>query len=85
MIAVYECVSLVIVGLPVPKVVSSIDDKVSGIDIVALAGSLKHLGMMNNTIFMEVNLLVLYASRNTFMFVPQNLNSYSSTVKSYFS
>lgn len=83
-IAVYDCESLVIVGFPVPKVICGVDDEVGSVDVVAFAGSLKQLGVVHNTIFVEMNLLVLDVSTFTFMFVPTNLNSYNSTVKSYF-
>lgn len=51
--------SLVIVGFPVPKVICSIDDEIGSINVVPLAGSLKHLRVMHDTVFVEVYLLIL--------------------------
>ena len=67
--------SLVVVGLTIPDVIRSVDHEVSRVDVVALAGSLKQLRVVDYPWLLEVQLLVLHCNQSTFMFTPQILRS----------
>jgi hypothetical protein len=72
---VYDCLSLIVVGLSVTNVIRCVDNEISCVDVVTLARSLEQLGVVHNAVFVEVNLLVLNNSPFTFVLTPQNLNS----------
>lgn len=67
--------SLIIVCLAVPDVICCIDGEVRSIDIVPLAGSFEKLGVVYDSVFVEVQLFILTYNRHTFLFRPHNLNS----------
>ena len=51
--------SLVVVTLSVSDVIGCVDREIGGINVVAFHGSLKQLRVVDNSRFLEVQLLVL--------------------------
>lgn len=71
------------VGLSVSDIVGGVDDEVSRVDVVAFQGGLQKFGVVDGAVLFEVEQLVLHKETLTFVFTPKNLNSSTSTVRSY--
>jgi len=74
-----------VVGLTISVVISSIDDEVSCIDVKSFNCSFEKLRVMDNSMFLEVQLLVLNYRVITLVLTPQTFISSVSTFKSYLS
>lgn len=51
--------SLIVVGLPIPDIIGSIDDKVSSINVVSLDRCFEEFWVMDSTMFQEVKMFIL--------------------------
>jgi hypothetical protein len=72
------------VGLTESDVIACVDRKVSRVDVVPFQGGLQKLWVVDCAVLLEVQLLVLLLyDKGTFVLTPKNLNSYTSTLRSY--
>ena len=76
---------MIVVGFSVPDVICCVDGEIGGVDGVTFADGFEHLGVVDDSVLFEMDLLVLNQGICTFKLIPQTLNSYNSTLRSYLS